>query len=396
MVNLRLVLVATLFLGTAGAAAQPLTAAVDWGDGESYYFFAGDHWFNYRKSKKQADPPKPISGSWDCVHDPVDAAFRHGRKIYLFFGAKYAKYDTAKNKCDDGYPKLIKGNWKKVPWDRIEAAESYNGKAYLFNGGQYARFDIARDEADFVKPVADGWPKTWDKDIDLSVNWGDGNLYLFRGGEFFQYSIGHETGVGAPQLVRTEWVGLLDDESIVATADAYRRRALAFAIAELGAILKKPAAELSRSHARSLKALKSWLNIAPGDPNFLTHVSTARANMEKNQARTDPRSAAGAGICKTSSDNACYRWDTKTVQIPPKFLVLPWRCQRVVIIHEYYHPVFGPTAFPSTAFPGAADQTHVPKGIKYPVRKTADSLKDPNYMAGLTSELYSGEEDSCP
>src|SRR4051812_47731244 len=100
------------------ATAKGGVAAVDW-DRDSIYFFQGANYRHYKHSARRVIEEKPVAGKWGCVQKPVDAAIAWGnRKLYLFFGDQYARYDMDKNACDAGYPKAIAParNWPGLPW----------------------------------------------------------------------------------------------------------------------------------------------------------------------------------------------------------------------------------------------------------------------------------------
>jgi hypothetical protein len=151
-------------------------------------------WVRFARSTNEVTAPKPIAGSWDCVKQPVDAAYigagRSARKLYLFFGSQWVRYDIDKNKCDTA-PKPILGSWPKLPWSSdIDAIVAYNGKAYFFKGKSYVRFNIANDVAESGPIlIANGWPGIWNGDIDQAINWRNGKLYLFQNDQFIQYDI---------------------------------------------------------------------------------------------------------------------------------------------------------------------------------------------------------------
>lgn len=96
-----------------------LDAALDWGDGK-VYFFKDDQYVRYSKSSagvpEGQDPgyPRSIKGAWtNLSFDSVDAAvdWGDGLTFYFFKADKYAKYVKTPEAQQVGYPKSIKGNW---------------------------------------------------------------------------------------------------------------------------------------------------------------------------------------------------------------------------------------------------------------------------------------------
>merc|ERR1719334_1172730 len=61
--------------------------------------------------------------------------------LYFFKGSEYWKYNTKRNKMEDGYPRRISRRWDGLP-TRIDAALRWkNGKSYAFKGTEYWRLD---------------------------------------------------------------------------------------------------------------------------------------------------------------------------------------------------------------------------------------------------------------
>ena len=202
------------------ALARPGVASVEW-DGESIYFFRGSTWVRFARSTNTVSDPKPIAGSWDCVKQPVDAAYigagSRARKLYFFFGSQWVRYDIGSNKCDTA-PKPILGSWPGLPWSSdLDATVAYNGKAYFFKGTSYVRFNIEADAAEGAPiPIAKGWPGVWPDNIEQAINWGDGKVYLFRGAEFVRYDIAKEKADGPAQPIES-------DPRFAAVEEAFRR-----------------------------------------------------------------------------------------------------------------------------------------------------------------------------
>lgn len=198
------ILVGLLLLPAVVCSAQRTQSIVEWDGDSTYHFGPQGSYKHHKRSLGRVVEEKPIAGSWGCVTGPIDAAVRFdNRKIYLFFGSQYARYDMDKNACDPGYPKLIAGGgWPGLPWaEGIDAAVAYNGKAYFFKGAQYVRYDIASDRVDpgYPMSLAAGWPQIpWPNGIDAAVNTQDGKVLLFKGAQYVRYDIASERTEAGP------------------------------------------------------------------------------------------------------------------------------------------------------------------------------------------------------
>src|SRR5262249_25823258 len=103
------------------------------------------------------------------------------------------------NLADDtfGALKPIAGNWAGLPaaWGaRVRTALSWSDNTvYFFNGAQYVKYNISNDMAGPVRPIAGFWsglPAAWaSSGIDAAVNWENGKVYFFKGGEYLRYDI---------------------------------------------------------------------------------------------------------------------------------------------------------------------------------------------------------------
>jgi hypothetical protein len=129
----------------------------------------------------------------------LDAALNGAKsyegKAYFFKGAKYCRYDWAKDQGDSGYPLGLDEWGFPSPFDQgidaaIEGREGYATKAYFFKDDKYLRYDWVADKVDEgPTSIIDGWgiPAGFfagKKKIDAAVN-GVGDCarycYLFSG-----------------------------------------------------------------------------------------------------------------------------------------------------------------------------------------------------------------------
>lgn len=145
--------------------ARNIDAAVNWGNGKAY-FFKGDEYIRYDLKKDQADSgyPLKIKDHWSGLDtfsggaNAIDAAINWGNGItYFFKGDEYIRFNMTSDRAAKGYPMFI-SNWTwsglQVWPDRIDAAVRRNSiKSYLFKGGYYLRFDHVLNKTD------DGFPK---------------------------------------------------------------------------------------------------------------------------------------------------------------------------------------------------------------------------------------------
>ncbi len=201
------------------AAAEEVSAAVNWSNGKAY-FFNGNSYIRYDIAADQADPgyPKTIDGTnWPgLTFDDIDATLNWGNgKAYFFSGNSYTRYNIAADQADSGYPKTINGNsWPGLTFDTIDAALEWgNGKAYFFSGNSYTRYDIAADRADsgYPRPInGNSWPGLTFDTIDAAVNWGNGKAYFFSGNSYVRYDIAADRAdPGYPKATDANaWPGL--------------------------------------------------------------------------------------------------------------------------------------------------------------------------------------------
>jgi len=199
-----------------------LEGAVNWGNGKAY-FFKGNLYVRYDINSGKTDPgyPKTINNEtwpglpWTTGIDTM-VEWDNG-KVYFFKGNRYVRYDIGADRADPGYPKHIDDEkWRTLPWkNKIDAAVNWgNGKVYFFKGGQYVRYDIGEDRVDAGYPKFinnETWPGLpWTNGIDAAVNWGNGKVYFFKGNQYVRYDIKEDRAdKGYPKTITNEnWPGL--------------------------------------------------------------------------------------------------------------------------------------------------------------------------------------------
>ncbi|WP_263143751.1 hemopexin repeat-containing protein [Pseudomonas sp. RIT-PI-AD] len=121
---------------------------------------------------------------------------------YFFAGDRYYRYDFARDRVAEGYPKPIAGNWVGFeglpggPRDLDAGFNAGNGKAYFFKGDQYLRFDVAADRVDsgYPKPIAGNWPGLerfagGARDLDATLAVSGDKIYFFKGSQYLRYNL---------------------------------------------------------------------------------------------------------------------------------------------------------------------------------------------------------------
>jgi dienelactone hydrolase len=198
-------------------------AIVKW-DNNKAYLFKGGQYLRYSGDSADDGYPRPVAGNWPGfprTWSGIDAAVNWGNgKAYFFNGKQYLRYDISADKTDRGYPRPIAGNWAGLPqtWSSsgIDAVINWgNGKVLFFKGGEYLRYDISHDRADwgYPRPISDfvGFPAAWSSGINAAVNWGNGKAYFFRGDEYLRYDISGGRVDGAyPRPIPGNWDGFAE------------------------------------------------------------------------------------------------------------------------------------------------------------------------------------------
>jgi hypothetical protein len=165
----------------AAWGSRPRTA-LSWLN-DTVYFLRGAEYVKYDLSDNTVGPIKPMIGNWrglpaTWMASGIDAAINWGNgKSYFFRGGEYLGYDLASDRADNNYPRpLIPRHWPNWPsaWTLgIDAGVVLNnGKAYFFKGREYLRYDIAGDRVDngYPAPIAGHWqglPAVFNSGIDF-------------------------------------------------------------------------------------------------------------------------------------------------------------------------------------------------------------------------------------
>ncbi|WNM62496.1 hemopexin repeat-containing protein [Candidatus Nitrospira neomarina] len=159
---------------------------------------------------------------WGAFMRSIDAALyrKSNNKVYLFSGDEYIRFSNVGGLRDDGFPTLIKNNWKGLPAsfnEGIDAAfwRESNGKIYFFKGAQYVRITNPADGPDFgyPKPIADNWPglpASFNEGIDAAF-WreSNGKIYFFKGAQYVRITNPADgPDFGYPKPIADNWPGL--------------------------------------------------------------------------------------------------------------------------------------------------------------------------------------------
>lgn len=220
-------------LAEAGFADR-IGAGVNWGNGKAYFFslFHPSTYLRYNVGQDKVDLgyPRSIAGNWPGVAEAGFAAdygifgaarWGNGRE-YLFHKDQYLLYDVSSNQVDQGYPRLIAGNWPGMAEagfvNKVDAAVKWwNGKVYFFLGNQYLRYDIGADKVDsgYPLPIAGNWPGMAEagfaNKVDAAVKWWNGKVYFFSGNQYLRYDIGADkVDCGYPRSIAGNWPGMAE------------------------------------------------------------------------------------------------------------------------------------------------------------------------------------------
>lgn len=180
-------------------------AALDWGNGKIYFFNKSEYVrFDFAKRKMDDLFPKSISGNWSgwpaSWATGIDAAVNWGDGTALMFRENQAMiYSLTSDKVTSA-PAAISSRISGWPasWTSIDQAVGsaapspgnyWNRKVYFFRGSEYLRVDTSTNRVDASpKAVSAGWPGIWSAGINLGFIRG-AKAYLFRGTQVSQYQL---------------------------------------------------------------------------------------------------------------------------------------------------------------------------------------------------------------
>ena len=134
---------------------------------------------------------------------------------YFFKGTQYVRYNLAADAIDVG-PVDIALYWRNFPPEfqkNLNASVNWgDGHAYFFKGSRYLRYNIATDVVDGAPAeIATNWtqlPEEFQRNIDAAVNWGNGKAYFFKGARYLRYDILADRVDNGPVEIKTYWPAL--------------------------------------------------------------------------------------------------------------------------------------------------------------------------------------------
>jgi hemopexin len=176
---------------------------------KTVYFFKSESYVGYDARRDVLVPnfSRRITEAWNnwpsSFASGVDAAVNWGDgRIFFFKGPKYLMYDVLANRVPHGYPVDIVGAWPHWPSSfasGVDAAINWgDGNVYFFKGPDYLRYNIGRDRVDEDYPMKINvgtwkkWPTRFNSHIDAAVNWADGRAFFFKGSEYLAYDMVHD------------------------------------------------------------------------------------------------------------------------------------------------------------------------------------------------------------
>lgn len=118
-------------------------------------FIQGAKYWKLSSTSVEEGYPRLISGDWGGLPDNLDASFTWTNgKIYFLKGSQYWRFSDV-GVLDRGYPKELSSGFAGIP-SNVDAALvwSRNKKIYFFKGSQYWKLDPERNP-----PVPDSYPR---------------------------------------------------------------------------------------------------------------------------------------------------------------------------------------------------------------------------------------------
>ena len=117
-------------------------------------------------------------------------------RTYVTRGNIYIRYsDSPASEIDDGYPKLIKGNWGNLPDSFLAGFDSMstlnNGKTYVTKGSQYVRYSGSNLDIGYPLPLQGNWgrlPPSFAAGFDCMTVLPNSKTYVTKGNQCIRYS----------------------------------------------------------------------------------------------------------------------------------------------------------------------------------------------------------------
>ena len=139
-------------------------------------------------------------------------------RTYATRGNTYIRYsDSPASEVDDGYPKLIKGNWGNLPDSFLAGFDSMstlsNGKTYVTKGSQYVRYSGSKLDRGYPLPLQGHWghlPASFAAGFDSMTVLPNSKTYITKGNQYIRYSDKSVSTVdpGYPKTLQRYWGNL--------------------------------------------------------------------------------------------------------------------------------------------------------------------------------------------
>jgi hypothetical protein len=215
-------------------------------------------------------------------------------KVYFFHAGEYARYDITMDRTDDGYPKLIAGNWDGVWPDNIDAVLYQGGQmAYFFRGDEFRRFNLAANTVDqngqigslMLESVPSG---LWTPGRQLSNEQANSVMgYLIQNGKLglsstrTPYAGDWKTGITSPrptthvvvQPANINGVGFINDAGPAPVIDNLDQRMIVV-----------------------LYRLTLWLNASEPDVTIIRHLGIGHGRGPANDCHNQGRALDFSGL----------------------------------------------------------------------------------------------------
>ena len=164
--------------------------------------------------------PKLITGNWGNLPDSFLIGFDsmstlNNGKMYVTKGSQYVRYSGSK--LDTGYPLPLQGNWGCLPPSFAAGFDSMtvlsNSKTYVTKGNQYIRYsDKSANIIDpgYPKPLQGYWgnlPASFANGFDSMVHLSNGKTFVTKNKHFIRYSdnLAVKVDPGYPQPIKGNW-----------------------------------------------------------------------------------------------------------------------------------------------------------------------------------------------
>lgn len=108
-------------------------------------------------------------------------------------------------------PRNLATGWYGIPFPKLDATVNYpNGQTYMFYGSEYIRWDYNEEAYLTPKSISEDWKGVNFTKIDAAVYWeSTQKIYFFSGDEYVRYDIAEEkVDRGFPMKIKSGWAGM--------------------------------------------------------------------------------------------------------------------------------------------------------------------------------------------